>query len=82
MVVPEYLTCPISLQIMTDPVTLSSGHSYEKAEIIRYFDKHGYSDPISREEVRKEMIENINLRQAIEEFMEKNPWCLDHTAEE
>ena len=69
--IPEFLTCPISLEVMIDPKLLSSGHSYEKEEIKKHFKKNGLKDPLTNENVKAEQIDNINLRQAIEDYLEK-----------
>ena len=36
--VPSHLLCPISCEIMTEPVTIESGRTYEKTYIMNYFD--------------------------------------------
>ena len=69
--IPEFLTCPISLEVMIDPKLLSSGHSYEKEEIKKHFKKNGLKDPLTNENVKAEQIDNINLRQTIEDYLEK-----------
>ena len=69
--IPEFLTCPISCEIMIKPILLSSGHTYEKKEIDKHFNKNGYKDPLTGENVSATTIENINLRQAIEDFLIK-----------
>lgn len=69
--IPDFLTCPISFDLMIEPTLLSSGHTYEKEEIKKHFKTNGYTDPYTKETVQPEMIENINLRQAIEDFLEK-----------
>jgi hypothetical protein len=79
MKISENLTCPISLEIMTNPVVLSSGHTYEKDEIEKYFTKHGRKDPMTDEAVQGPLIENINLRHAIEHFIEDHPWSYQHS---
>ena len=35
--VPDHLICPIGGEIMQDPVTLESGRTYEKDNILTYF---------------------------------------------
>lgn len=69
--IPDSLTCPITLDLMIDPVLLSSGHTYEKSEVDKHFKTNGYTDPYTKVDVKPDMIENINLRQAIEDFLEK-----------
>eukprot|EP01156_Anaeramoeba_ignava_P015887 Anaeramoba_ignava/a616645_6.p1 GENE.a616645_6~~a616645_6.p1 ORF type:complete len:269 (+),score=96.69 a616645_6:22-807(+) len=70
--IPSYFCCPISLDIMNDPVVGNSGVSYEKNAIFNYIDSGGNQDPITRIPINKDQFHpNICLRQAIEEFLEK-----------
>ena len=48
MDVPDFLKCPISDELMKDPVVIQSGHTYEKAMIEKHFKKNGATDPITR----------------------------------
>ncbi|CAI2366286.1 unnamed protein product [Moneuplotes crassus] len=84
--IPEFLTCPISLEVMIDPKILSSGHTYEKEEIIKHIKKNGYRDPLTNELLQDVQFDNmpgnINLRQAIEDYLEKNPWAYKHHKDE
>ena len=36
--VPEFLLCPISGDLMKEPVTLESGRTFEKESTIKYFE--------------------------------------------
>lgn len=47
--VPDFLKCPISDELMEDPVVIQSGHTYEKAMIEKHFKKNGATDPITRQ---------------------------------
>lgn len=38
---------------MDEPVTLSSGFTYEKASIMKHFEINGYVDPMTRESVEQ-----------------------------
>jgi len=69
--IPEFLTWPVSLDIMVDPKLLSSGHTYEKDEIKKHFDKNGLKDPLTNSQVKPHLIDNINLKQAIEDYLNK-----------
>ena len=35
--VPDFLTCPISDELMEDPVILESGFTYERSSIEKHF---------------------------------------------
>jgi hypothetical protein len=60
------LYCPISLELMKDPVMIECGHSFDLESIQDYFRKH--SDcPLCRKKVNpKKITRNWNLRQVIE----------------
>ncbi|GER52996.1 U-box domain-containing family protein [Striga asiatica] len=45
---PDDFKCPISLEIMTDPVILSSGHTFDRASIQRWLDAGHRTCPISK----------------------------------
>jgi len=64
---------------MQDPVTLSSGFTYERAAIQKHFHMNGYTDPITREKVCPDiMIQNRQLKKAIDDFLAANPWAYKH----
>ena len=65
---PPQFICPISLQIMKNPVICQDGHTYERESILAI--KQNIS-PMTRLPIDKNiLIENINIRQLIEEFIE------------
>lgn len=64
--VPEEFLCPISLEIMLDPVICIDGHSYERSMIANLPTS---ISPITREPIDKtKLIPNRNLKVAIEKF--------------
>ena len=38
--VPEHLICVISGELMTDPVTIESGRTYERSQIVKVFEMY------------------------------------------
>lgn len=65
--------CPITQQIMNDPVTIQDGHTFERAAIEEWLAKHNTS-PIGRELiVDKRVYSNTNVKILIQEFMKNNP---------
>lgn len=48
---PEELRCPISLQLMYDPVVISSGQTYERACIDKWFDSGNTTCPKTRKQL-------------------------------
>ena len=74
----ETLTCPITHQIMDDPVITKYGHSYERKEIENWIDKAG-NDPLTKKPLTKnDIFPNYQLKNLIEEYkkmkkFKKNP---------
>lgn len=84
--VPPYFLCPISLEIMRDPVTLATGITYDRGSIERWlFDKaaggQGHATcPVTRQKLATadELVEatpNHTLRRLIQ------AWCAMHAVE-
>jgi ubiquitin-protein ligase len=66
---PDYL-CPISQDIMPNPVILDDGFSYERENIVRWLEKSSIS-PMTGEKISKKMIPNKTLKSAISMWIEK-----------
>lgn len=45
---PDHFKCPISLEIMSDPVILSSGHTFDRSSIQRWLDAGHRTCPITK----------------------------------
>uniref|UniRef100_A0ACD5ZB64 Uncharacterized protein n=1 Tax=Avena sativa TaxID=4498 RepID=A0ACD5ZB64_AVESA len=78
--VPPYFLCPISLEVMRDPVTLATGITYDRASIERWlFDAaHHATCPVTRTKLAPEDREptpNHTLRRLIQ------AWCALHEVE-
>mmetsp|Transcript_9035 Transcript_9035/g.10215 ORF Transcript_9035/g.10215 Transcript_9035/m.10215 type:complete len:144 (+) Transcript_9035:19-450(+) len=68
--VEEKLLCPISLEIMTDPVVTPYGHTYERKNIEEYIERHGI-DPMTRKPLAKDaLIPNYSIRTMLEHYCE------------
>ena len=68
----ESFICPITNEIMVDPVICSDGHSYERAAIERWFNRGNNSSPTTNEQLPNiNLIPNHNLRQAIAEWSQQ-----------
>lgn len=69
--VPAFFRCPISLEVMRDPVSLCTGVTYERANIEKWMDAGNNVCPATREALKSsELIPNHTLRRLIQE------WCL------
>lgn len=70
--VPEYLLDPISFNIFVDPVITKSGNTFERSWILQHL-KSSATDPFSRAPLtKKDLIPNIQLKQASEDFIAKH----------
>jgi hypothetical protein len=67
----EFL-CPITQNVMFDPVMLSDGNSYEKLAIELWFDKYNCS-PVSGVKIDNNIFPNLTLKKLIEnKYVEMN----------
>ena len=64
---PDEHVCPITLQVMKDPVVASDGHSYERRAIRRVLNTPNKRSPLTREVLREEVVPNHALRRRIED---------------
>jgi hypothetical protein len=71
--VPEQFRCPISQELMEDPVTTSDGHTYERREIFRWLCTHDTSPLTGAPLPNKALTPAIALRQLISGFVAANP---------
>lgn len=70
---PEDFRCPISLELMTDPVTVSTGQTYDRASIQKWLKSGNLICPKTGEKLATtELVPNLNLRQVIQQY------CIDH----
>ena len=73
--VPNEFRCPISLEIMTNPVICQDGMTYEKASITKWF-RTKTTSPLTREELpiivngkTPIMLPNRSLKEAIDKYV-------------
>lgn len=75
--VPDYMLCKITLEIMEEPVTTEEGMTYEKSAIEDHFQTNGYTEPISRQPLKGKVYPNVSLKNAIQAFLDENPWAYE-----
>ena len=64
----DALTCPISLDLFSDPVITDSGHSFEREYIIQSIQSNG-NDPITRQPLKfNNVIGNTLVKKVVNEF--------------
>ncbi|CAL0331133.1 unnamed protein product [Lupinus luteus] len=73
LVTPNHFWCPISLDMMKDPVTLSTGITYDRESIEKWFENGNYTCPVTNQIVTNfDLIPNHTLRIMIQE------WCVQN----
>jgi len=60
--------CPMTFDIMRDPVSTADGHTYDRAAIESWFERNDTSPATGAKLPQKTLTPNIALRQAIEEW--------------
>lgn len=67
---PAHFTCPISYEIMSDPVMIATGHTYDRACIEKWIASGHRSCPLSGQKLRhSELVPNIALRNIIQVWL-------------
>ncbi|KAL4566582.1 hypothetical protein LXL04_030700 [Taraxacum kok-saghyz] len=70
---PEDFRCPISLELMTDPVTVSTGQTYDRVSIQKWLKSGNLICPKTGGKLATtELVPNLNLRKVIQQY------CIDH----
>ncbi|OAE24788.1 hypothetical protein AXG93_108s1050 [Marchantia polymorpha subsp. ruderalis] len=71
--VPSYFMCPISLDLMRDPVTLCTGMTYDRSSIEKWLDDGNLTCPATMQLLDStSLIPNHTLRRLIQE------WCVSN----
>ncbi|KAJ4960909.1 hypothetical protein NE237_020819 [Protea cynaroides] len=66
---PDDFKCPISLELMTDPVTISTGHTYDRSSIQKWFKAGSITCPKTGGQLTStELVPNSALRKLIRQF--------------
>ncbi|KAI4326292.1 hypothetical protein MLD38_031621 [Melastoma candidum] len=73
IVVPGHFMCPISLEMMKDPVTLSSGIAYDRESIERWLEDGNFTCPVTNQVLRSfDLIPNHTIWRMIQD------WCTEN----
>jgi hypothetical protein len=64
-IVPEEFLCPITLELMTDPVVAEDGHTYERSAITDWFANGNGLSPKTQAEMGQVVTPNYSLRALI-----------------
>ncbi|KAL6655932.1 hypothetical protein ACP70R_006758 [Stipagrostis hirtigluma subsp. patula] len=77
---PDALQCPITLDLMTDPVTVSTGQTYDRASITRWIKAGCRTCPVTGERLHTaDVVPNAALRGIIERMLLSNGVSLPDT---
>ncbi|XP_020573292.1 U-box domain-containing protein 21-like [Phalaenopsis equestris] len=73
LIIPDHFQCPISLDLMKDPVTAPTGITYDRQSIERWLDMGNSLCPITNKKlVVEDLIPNHNIRRMIQNWCVKN----------
>ncbi|XP_071709650.1 U-box domain-containing protein 1-like [Rutidosis leptorrhynchoides] len=71
--VPDEYRCPISLDLMRDPVIVASGHTYDRVSIAQWINSGHHTCPKSGQRlIHMALIPNYALKSLIRQFCEEN----------
>ncbi|KAL1820276.1 hypothetical protein ACET3Z_015145 [Daucus carota] len=73
-VIPHLFRCPISLDLFTDPVILSTGHTYDRSSIEKWLATGNLTCPVTMQKLHDpSMLPNHTLRHLIDQWIRKAP---------
>jgi hypothetical protein len=64
--------CPITQEIMLDPVIASDGHTYERRAIDEWLRQHNSSPLTSQQLENRNLLPSHTLKRMIREFIDNN----------
>ncbi|KAI8030155.1 U-box domain-containing protein 21 [Camellia lanceoleosa] len=73
LTIPSHFRCPISLDLMKDPVTLSTGITYDRESIEKWIESGNFTCPVTNQVLRNfDQIPNHAIRRMIQD------WCVEN----
>ncbi|KAK6150303.1 hypothetical protein DH2020_015235 [Rehmannia glutinosa] len=73
LTIPIHFKCPISLDLMKDPVTLSTGITYDRESIEKWIEAGHVTCPVTNQVLRNfDQIPNHSIRKMIQD------WCVEN----
>lgn len=71
MVIPHLFRCPISLDLFTDPVTLSTGQTYDRSSIEKWLAAGNLTCPVTMQKLHDpSIVPNHTLRHLIDQWLQ------------
>ena len=74
---PSAFVCPITCEVMEEPVVTSDGQSYDRPAIQHWLQTHNTSPLTNAQLTSTALLSNIALRHAIEEWRARQPLAID-----
>jgi len=74
--VPESFACPITTELMKDPVFAADGHTYERCAIAQWFER-AQTSPTTNEPIGTNLIPNHAMKSMISEFLDHSRALVD-----
>lgn len=73
--IPSFMEDVIGMEVFRDPVTTSSGNTFERENIVHHCKKNGLHDPLTRKEIKNsdELFPNRHLRRMVTSYHLKHP---------
>ncbi len=70
------ILCPITFELMEDPVMASDGHTYDKKAIEEWFNKGKQTSPMTGKKLQnKNLLVNYSIKSIIDNY-KKNPFSI------
>ncbi|KAM1006968.1 hypothetical protein FF1_003608 [Malus domestica] len=77
LMIPHEFLCPITMEIMTDPVIVATGQTYERASIQKWLDSNHRTCPKTGQTLdHLSLAPNFALKSPIQQWCEKNNYDL------
>ncbi|KAL9377757.1 hypothetical protein Peur_029092 [Populus x canadensis] len=74
MTVPHFFMCPISLDLIKDPVTLCTGQTYDRSSIEKWLAAGNLTCPVTMQKLQDpSMVPNNTLRHLIDQWLQIGP---------
>ena len=78
-IIPSKFMCPITKNLMRDPVMAFDGYTYERSAIVEYLEKHNKSPMTQKSAHILHLFPNLQIKQEIETFREVNDILMEGT---
>ncbi len=69
----QYLICPITLELFSDPVIAQDGNTYERKAITQWINQYGTSPITKKPLIINQLTPNHTVKDAVKVFTQQNP---------